>query len=98
MSPEQATGRKVTAQSDLYSLGVMLFEMLAQRRPYIAESLELLLAKHLNAETPALPAEHADLQGVVNKLMAKNPDQRYESAEAFLLELEGVAPAPEISL
>lgn len=98
MSPEQATGRKVTAQSDLYSLGVMLFEMLAHRRPYIAESLELLLAKHLNAETPALPAEHAMLQGIVNKLMAKTPEQRYESAEAFLLELEAVAPAPEISL
>jgi serine/threonine protein kinase len=98
MSPEQATGRKVTAKSDLYSLGVMLFEMLAHRRPYIAESLELLLAKHLNAETPPLPAAHADLQAVVNKLMAKNPEQRYESAEAFLLELEAVAPAPEISL
>jgi serine/threonine protein kinase len=98
MSPEQATGRKVTALSDLYSLGVMLFEMLAHRRPYIAESLELLLAKHLNAETPALPAPHADLQGIVNKLMAKRPEQRFESAEAFLLELEAVAPAPEISL
>jgi serine/threonine-protein kinase PpkA len=98
MSPEQATGRKVTAQSDLYSLGVMLYEMLAHRRPYIAESLELLLAKHLNAETPALPAPHADLQGIVNKLMTKRPEQRYESAEAFLLELEAIAPAPEISL
>lgn len=98
MSPEQATGRKVTAQSDLYSLGVMLFEMLANRRPYIAESLELLLAKHLNADTPALPEVHAELQGVVNKLMAKNPEHRYESAEAFLIELESIAPAPEIIL
>jgi serine/threonine protein kinase len=99
MSPEQATGRKVTAQSDLYSLGIMFFEMLAHRRPYIAESLELLLAKHLNAETPPLPPAHAAMQGIVNKLMAKNPDHRYESAAAFLEDLAIVAPPPpEISL
>ncbi|SFU92477.1 Serine/threonine protein kinase [Polaromonas sp. YR568] len=99
MSPEQATGRKVTAQSDLYSLGVMFFEMLAHRRPYIAESLELLLAKHLNAETPPLPPQHVAMQGIVNKLMAKNPNHRYESAAAFLDDLNLVAPpAPEISL
>ena len=99
MSPEQATGRKVTAQSDLYSLGIMFFEMLAHRRPYIAESLELLLAKHLNAETPPLPPAHANMQGIVNKLMAKNPDHRYESAAAFLEDLALVSPPPpEISL
>ena len=48
----------------------------------IAAVVILLLAKHLNAETPALPAEHTDLQGVVNKLMAKNPEHRYESADS----------------
>ena len=91
MSPEQVSGRAVTLQSDLYSLGVMLFEMLAGRRPFAADSLESLLAKHLHAETPALPAAHADLQSLLNRLMAKDPAQRYVSASALLTELAGYA-------
>ncbi len=87
MSPEQISGKNVTAHSDLYSLGVMLFEMLAGRRPFIAESLELLLARHLHADTPVLPAAHAALQPIVNKLMAKDPDDRYASADALLADL-----------
>lgn len=87
LSPEQAGGRGVAIQSDLYSLGVMMFEMLAGKRPFIAESLELLLAKHINAETPALPASCARLQPVVNKLMQKNPAARYASAAELLADL-----------
>jgi len=87
MSPEQAGGRDVTARSDLYSLGVMFFEMLAGQRPFAAESLELLLAKHLHAETPPLPPAHAALQPIVNKLMAKDPQARYASADDLLADL-----------
>ncbi len=92
LSPEQAGGRTVTAQSDLYSLGVMMFEMLAGKRPFIAESLELLLAKHMNAETPALPAASASFQPVVNKLMQKNPAHRYASAADLLAGLPQACP------
>ncbi|MES2508303.1 MAG: protein kinase [Pseudomonadota bacterium] len=91
LSPEQASGRTVTAQSDLYSLGVMMFEMLAGKRPFIAESLDLLLAKHINADTPDLPAESAHLQPMVNRLMQKNPSSRYASASDLLADLPGAA-------
>jgi serine/threonine-protein kinase PpkA len=88
LSPEQASGRTVTTQSDLYSLGVMMFEMLAGTRPFVAESLALLLAKHMNAETPLLPSGLARLQPIIDKLMHKQTAFRYASAADLLQDLE----------
>ena len=88
LSPEQATGKPITPQSDLYSLGIMMFEMLAGKRPFGAETLEQLLAHHLHAPTPPLPAHHATLQPIVNKLTAKKPAERYPSAQALLVDLD----------
>ncbi len=88
LSPEQASGRQITPQSDLYSLGVMMWEMLAGRRPYKAETLDMLLALHLTAPTPELPMEHVALQPIVNRLMAKAPSGRYASAAALVDDLQ----------
>ncbi|MBI2769872.1 MAG: protein kinase [Burkholderiales bacterium] len=88
LSPEQAAGNIITPQSDLYSLGVMMFEMLAGHRPFRAESLDVLLARHLSAPTPALPEAHSELQPVVEKLMAKSASARYDSADALLSDLQ----------
>jgi serine/threonine protein kinase len=84
LSPEQATAQPVDQRCDLYSLGVILFEMLTGRKPYRGRSAEELLDLHANAPVPELPTPHEALQPILERLMAKDREQRYGSARAFL--------------
>jgi serine/threonine protein kinase len=84
LSPEQATGITTDQRSDLYGLGVIFYEMLTGHRPYVADSLPDLIRMHVEAPTPKLPAELADCQELIDGMMAKNPAQRYQSADAVL--------------
>ena len=84
-SPEQAEGAPVDGRSDIYSLGVVLYEMLAGRPPFIGDSPVAVSTQHVHG-TVAPPTEFnstipSDLQAIVMEALAKSPDQRYQSAE-----------------
>jgi serine/threonine-protein kinase PpkA len=87
LSPEQALGHPVDARCDIYSLGVMTYEMLTGQKPYQAGTAQDLLAKHVRDPVPSLPAPHVHLQPVLARMMAKDRDQRYPSASALLDDL-----------
>ena len=80
MSPEQCLGTPADHRSDLYSLGVIFYEMLAGRKLFDGESASGLLYMHVNGEVPRLPAKLAGYQPIVDRLLAKQPQHRYQSA------------------
>lgn len=84
LSPEQAQGDALDGRSDLYSAGVMLFEMLTQRRPYTATTPIALVNKHINEPVPRLPAGLERYQELIDKLMAKSARLRFATAQQLL--------------
>src|SRR3954464_4092451 len=92
LSPEQAQGQRVGAQSDLYSIGVMLYEMLTGRVPFSGDSAVSIALKHVS-EVPARlrdlrPDVHPRLEQAVGRALLKDPAQRYASADEFIAALE----------
>jgi class 3 adenylate cyclase/tRNA A-37 threonylcarbamoyl transferase component Bud32 len=88
ISPEQAHGGDVTPRTDLYSLGVIFHEMLTRTRPYTGETVQEILAQHSMAPIPRLPSELAGCQGLIDGMLAKRPEDRFEDADAVLAAID----------
>ena len=92
MAPEQVQGKRGDARTDVYALGVMLFEMLAGRVPWEGDNPLAVMSQHVNAPVPSLrdidPAIPPPLEAIVRKCLRKDPDERYEDAGALLRDLE----------
>ncbi|MCX6373650.1 MAG: TIR domain-containing protein, partial [Actinobacteria bacterium] len=96
-SPEQAQGIAVDGRSDIYSLGVMLFESLAGRVPYEGDTLATVLVKHITAPVPAVCPLNAELppllDGLMRTALAKDPDERFQTGQALAAALrQGLGP------
>jgi len=95
MAPEQMLDQPLDPRTDLYAVGILLFELLTGRRPFESEEISEVWRAHLNAPVPRLAdidpsLDHADLDAILQVLLAKRPEQRFESALAARRALESV--------
>lgn len=95
MSPEQCQGNPADHRSDLYSLGVMAYEMLAGRRLFRADPGWAVVEMHINEPVPRLPPELQQYQEFLDRLLAKRPDERFQSAQEMLDYITGKWGTPD---
>jgi serine/threonine protein kinase len=84
MSPEQGHGEGVDARGDIYSLGVIFFEMLTGTKPYDGETAMGVIVKHRQAPIPVLPRAMAEFQPLIDRMLAKQPAGRFQNVAEVL--------------
>ncbi len=98
-SPEQASGKPVDGRSDLYSVGIVLYELVTGRKPFEGESAREVALKHVH-ETPPMPSDinpavSKGLEEVILKALRKDPEKRYQTAQEFASDLKMARRYPE---
>jgi serine/threonine protein kinase len=90
MSPEQARGRPIDGRADLYSLGIVLYELLLGRVPFHADDSLAVGIMHITQPVPILPESFEPLQPLLNRLLAKQPDDRFQNGQAVADAIEQI--------
>ncbi len=98
MSPEQIEGRGLDHRSDLFSLGVVLYEMLSGRKPFVGDGVVAITYAIMNAEPPPLAGVPASIEQIVRNALAKNPNHRPASADQMKRDLRAAEQTPAIFL
>ncbi|MBI4696724.1 MAG: protein kinase [Gammaproteobacteria bacterium] len=96
ISPEQAIGGVVDIRSDLYSAGIIFYEMLVGRKPYRADNAPALVYQHVHAPIPYLPHALRRFQPIIEMLLAKDPNDRFATAKDLLAGLSAITRVPNI--
>lgn len=94
MSPEQHRGKDIDPRADLYSLGVVFFQMLTGRPPYEANDPMAMGLKHISDPIPLMPTDLKRYQPLIRKLLAKDPDQRFQRGRDIVAALDALAQQP----
>ncbi len=97
MSPEQSRGDKVDKRTDIYSLGIMLYEMLAGAVPFQSDTTFGMLMKHINEPPPVIEGISSELQAILDRALAKDPSMRYETAGELASEFIAVFNGQTVS-
>lgn len=90
MSPEQCKGEKIDGRSDIYSLGVQFYEIITGEVPYKAENTAGIIIKHIQDPVPRLPDRLSRYQPLIDKMMAKDRDKRFQSGEELIKFIDGL--------
>ncbi len=90
ISPELAHGKPASERSDIYSLGIIFYEMLMKRRPYTGDSIVEVIAQHVSAPVPRLPQPLYEYQVLIDRMLAKDPAERPQNADEVLALIDRV--------